>query len=68
MAKVLVDSTTGRQHEVDFDAVVNLMDDDIRERLHDEVADQCPDLAAQEFVDAYAILHADKFGERFVVD
>ncbi len=49
---------------VDFDAAVNLMDDDIRERLHSELEDTSP----QAFIDAYAKAHAEKFhGEPFVV-
>lgn len=53
MGKVMVD---GR--EVDFDAAVVLMDDEIREELHGEMA-PCGD---QEFADAYAKAHARKFG------
>ncbi|HEV7670107.1 MAG TPA: hypothetical protein VGS22_16440 [Thermoanaerobaculia bacterium] len=45
-----------------FDAVVNLMDDDIRERLHSELA-PCP---PQKFVDAYLVAHREQFGSEFV--
>lgn len=49
---------------IDFDAAVNLMDDDIREDLHNKMA-PCTD---QEFLDAYAKAHADKYdGEEFEV-
>ena len=50
---------------VDFRAAVNLMDDDIRESLHADMA-PCDD---QVFVDAYAIAHAAEFfGVKFVVN
>ena len=50
--------------EVDYDACVNLMDDDIREELHREMA-PCSD---QEFLDAYVVKHAEKFGgEQFTI-
>jgi hypothetical protein len=48
--------------KVDFDAAVNLMDDEVREELHGEYSSE------QEFVDAYVVLHAEKFdGEEFAV-
>lgn len=50
---------------IDFDAAVNLMDDEIREGLHNKMA-PCTD---QEFIDAYAKAHADKYdGEEFEVN
>ena len=50
---------------IDFDAAVNLMDDEIREDLHNKMA-PCTD---QEFIDAYAKAHADKYdGEDFEVN
>lgn len=48
---------------VDFDAAVNMMDDEIREELHNELA-PCTD---QEFMDAYAEAHEAKFNERFEI-
>lgn len=49
---------------IDFDAAVNLMDDDIREELHAKMA-PCTE---QEFLDAYIQAHAEKFaGEEFRV-
>ena len=42
----------------------NLMDDEIRERLHNEMA-PCED---QDFLDAYAAAHLVKFGETFQVN
>lgn len=50
--------------EVDFDACVNLMDDEIREALHNEMA-PCTE---QEFLDAYIEAHAAKYnGEEFQI-
>ena len=44
---------------IDFDAAVNLMDDEIRENLHNKMA-PCTD---QEFMDAYVQAHAAKFDD-----
>jgi len=49
---------------INFDAAANLMDDDLRERLHDDLA-PCSN---QEFFDAYVNAHAKKFGEDWVLD
>ena len=49
--------------ELDFEAAVNLMDDEIREELHAELA-PCGN---QEFLDAYVERHAQKYGEDFQV-
>lgn len=49
--------------ECDFDACVNMMDDDIREQVHAELA-PCGD---QEFLDRYCELHKEKFGEDFTI-
>lgn len=48
---------------VDFDAAVNMMDDEIREKLHNKLA-PCTD---QEFMDAYVEAHEAKFNERFEI-
>ena len=49
-------------NNVNFDAAVEYMDGEIREQLHDQLA-PCTD---QEFFDAYAKAHAEKFnGEEF---
>lgn len=46
-----------------FDAVVNMMDDEIREDLHSEGIED-----PQAFVDAYVSRHAEKYdGEQFGV-
>lgn len=47
--------------EVDFDVVANLMDVEIRERLHDQLT-PCTD---REFFSAYEIAHCEKFGEEW---
>lgn len=49
-------------HEVDFEACVYMMDDEIREELHAAIA-PCDE---QEFLDSYVAAHAEKFnGEVF---
>lgn len=50
-------------YEADFDVVVNMMDDEIREELHNKLA-PCTD---QEFVDAYIEAHEAKYNERFEI-
>lgn len=57
----------GRQ--VDFDAAVSLMDDDLREHLNSTVADYDQDdsKSHQNFINAYEVAHAEKFGEDFQV-
>jgi len=50
---------------VDFEAAVELMDDEIREQLHSKIA-PCTN---QEFIDQYVIAHSNKFdGEKFTVN
>ena len=50
-------------YEVDFDACVNLMDDEIREALHAEGIE-----TEQEFLDRYVMEHAKKYnGEEFTI-
>ena len=48
---------------VDFEAAVMLMDDEIREELNSELS-PCSE---QEFIDAYAKAHAEKYGEEFEI-
>ena len=53
--------------QIDFDAAVELMDDDIREELHAKLA-PCSD---QAFLDAYEAHHnaqTAKFGCEFIVN
>lgn len=47
--------------EINFDAAVNLMDDEIREEIHADLA-PCTE---QEFFAAYEKAHAEKFGEQW---
>lgn len=48
---------------VDFEAAVMLMDDEIREAINREMA-PCSE---QEFIDAYAKAHTEKYGEEFEI-
>lgn len=50
-------------NEVDFEAAVELMDDEIREELHAKLA-PCTE---QEFFTAYEIAHSEKYGEAFQI-
>lgn len=49
---------------VNFDAAVSLMDDEIRETVHADLA-PCTD---QEFIDEYVKRHEEKYGETFEVN
>ena len=49
---------------VDYAAAVELMDDELREQLHREMA-PCTN---QEFYAAYVTAHAAKFGEKFQIN
>ena len=54
---------------VDFDAAINLMDDDTREELHAECNHYPIELTDQEFFNAYCYAHKEKFnGEDFIVN
>ena len=53
--------TNGNGTKINFDATIELMDDDIREDLNLELA-PCTD---QEFFTAYEKAHAKKFGEEW---
>lgn len=44
--------------EINYNAAVELMDDELREEVHDDLA-PCTD---QEFFDEYARRHAERFG------
>lgn len=48
-------------NEVNYESAVALMDDELREELHAELA-PC---AEQEFFDAYAKRHMEKYGEKW---
>lgn len=47
--------------EINYDAVVDLMDDEIREELHSKFA-PCTE---QKFFDEYCKAHAEKYGEEW---
>lgn len=49
-----------RGTEIDFDAAVELMDNDIREELHSEGYE-----TEQAFFTAYELAHAAKYGEEW---
>ncbi len=58
MREILVKNMNG--YELDFTAVIDLMDEDIREELHNEGYD-----TEQEFFTAYEKRHAEKFNEEW---
>lgn len=58
MSKVTLNGRT-----VDYAAAVNLMDDDIREAVHADLA-PCSD---QEFLDEYCKRHYEKYHEEFTI-
>lgn len=60
---VTISKVTYNGIEYDMDAVVELMNDELREKLHRELA-PCSD---QEFFDAYAREHKVKYGHPFTV-
>lgn len=47
--------------QINYDAAVQLMDDDLREEIHAKLA-PCTE---QEFFTAYEAAHAEKFGEEW---
>lgn len=53
--------TNGYGVDIDFEVAVNLMDDEIREQLHDEFA-PCTE---QHFFDEYCKAHEEKYGEEW---
>lgn len=55
-------SVTLNGKQIDFQAAVALMDDEIREQAHQLVTGD-----EQVFLDCYCSLHEQKFGEAFVV-
>jgi hypothetical protein len=50
----------------DYGAIINMMDDDIREELHSEMRVENPTAADnQVFLDAFLNVHEAKYGEEF---
>lgn len=64
--------TNAAGNDTDFDAAVNLMDDDLRESLHSGGGDPTGSNATpgdeQQFFDWYCRLHTEKFGKDFIVN
>ena len=56
--------------DVPLDAAENLMDDEIREQLHQDLDMDSAyhHIHYQQFVDAYCELHFKKFNEEFIVN
>lgn len=50
-------------NEIDFEAAVNLMDDEIREDMHDNYEPGFDN--PQAFLEEYARRHQEKYGESF---
>lgn len=62
--RVLALSPAGQRSWAPWNAVLNLMDNEIRENLHTELA-PC---SAGDFLQAYETAHLAKFGKNFVVN
>lgn len=56
--------TTSRGEIINFEAVANAMDSELREEINEELA-PCTE---QEFYDEYCRRHIKKFGEEFAPD
>ena len=54
--------------ERDYDAVVALMDDELREQLHQRITSNHIACTNQQFIDRYTYLHFDKYQTEFTVD
>ena len=50
---------------IHYDVAVSMMDDEIREELHNATFPPCTE---QDFFDAYAIAHENKFHEPWVLN
>ena len=58
--------TNGYGVDINYDVAVNLMDDEIREQLHEELVMQSDqDCTEQKFFDEYCKAHEDKYGEEW---
>lgn len=55
--------TDAKGHQIDFDAAVYLMDEELMETLHFQDYG-----TEQAFFDAYVTAHREKFGEDFAVN
>ena len=59
------DLETDKDKTAYYNACVNKMDDELRERLHADIADKCTESG---FLHVYSLMHKDKFNEDFVVN
>ena len=58
--------TNGYGVDINYGVAVNLMDDEIREQLHEELVMQSDqDCTEQKFFDEYCKAHEDKYGEEW---
>lgn len=62
--KELVEEQKKEMARLEFEAAVSLMDDELREQVAWELA-PCTD---EEFLERYKELHAEKYGEEFVIN
>lgn len=62
MATVSLNNT-----EVSFEACVEMMDDEIREKVHSSIDFSLGEPTEQEFLDAYCKSHFEKYGEQFCI-
>lgn len=53
--------------EVSFDACVEMMDDELREKVHSSIDFSMGEPTEQEFLEAYCKEHFDKYGVEFCV-
>lgn len=53
--------------EVNFEACVEMMDDEIREKVHSSIDFSLGEPTEQEFLDAYRKEHFEKYGEQFCI-
>lgn len=64
MANIRATEGGEKMTNIPFQAIVSLMDDEIREELHRELA-PCTDA---EFLEAYREKHFAKYGEEFTIN
>lgn len=61
----MIANSEGKQYRIDeWPAIVNMMDDELREEVHRDLA-PCTE---QEFFSAYAAAHLSRFGEQWELD
>lgn len=69
MARKRITVVNEWDYEIDYDAAVNIMDDEVREQVHMnfDFTDEPDEVLAQRFFDQYAKAHEEKFGEPWVL-